>query len=98
MSKKSKKAKAAPKKAEAKKAPAKAAAAKGRPSQLKDNAVIRVLVAKNPKRPTSAAGQRFNLYKKGMTVAEFLKAGGWRADIRWDVKQGFVELVQKPAA
>ncbi len=59
----------------------KAQVVKGRPSRLADNAVIRVLVDKNPKRETSAAGQRFDLYKKGMTVAEFLKAGGWRADM-----------------
>lgn len=92
-----KKAKAAPKKAGAKKA--KAATPKGRPSQLADNSVIKVLVPKNPKRPTSAAGKRFDLYKPGitgMTVAEFLKAGGWRADLRWDLKQGFIE-VGKPA-
>ena len=84
-------------KAPAKK-PAKNAAAKGRPSRLADNAVIKVLVAKNPKRPESAAGKRFDLYKKGMTVGQFLAAGGWQADVRWDVKQGFVELIQKPAA
>lgn len=49
---------------------------------------------KNPKRPTSAAGKRFDLYKPGMTVAEFLKAGGWRADINWDLKQRFIEVVK----
>lgn len=58
--------------------------------------MIKVLVAKNPKRPTSAAGKRFDLYKLGMTVAQFLAAGGWRADIWWDAKQGFIE-VGKPA-
>ena len=57
-----------------------------------------MLVKKNPKHPNSAAGKRFDLYKPGMTVGGFLAAGGWRADIRWDVKQGFVELVQKPSA
>ena len=35
-------------------------------------------------------------YKPGMTVAEFLKAGGWRADLRWDAKQGFI-AVGKPS-
>ncbi len=58
--------------------------------------VIKVLAEKNPKRPTSAAGKRFDLYEPGMTVAEFLKAGGWRADIRWDAKQKFIE-VGKPS-
>ena len=88
--KKAKKAKA--KKAQAKKAPEVKAA--GRPSQLKDNAVIRVLKAKNPKRSGSAAHARFDLYKKDMTVAEFLAAGGWRADISWDLRQGFIEVVK----
>lgn len=88
-SKKAKKAKAA-KKVEPKKAT-------GRKSEKAPlDAVIRVLVAKNPKHPTSAAGKRFDLYKKDMTVAQFLKAGGWRADLRWDLRQGFIE-VGKPA-
>ena len=55
--------------------------------------VIKVLRT-NPKRPGSAAGKRFDLYKKDMTVAEFLKAGGWRADISWDLKQGFIEVAK----
>ena len=88
----SKKAKKA-KKAKAKKAEkVQVKKATGRPSQLKDNAVIRVLKAKNPKRPGSAAHARFDLYKKDMTVGEFLAAGGWRADLRWDLRQGFIEL------
>ena len=87
--------KAKAKKASSKKAPAKKAKATGRPSRKAPlDGVIKVLVAKNPKRPTSAAGQRFDLYKPGMTVGEFLKAGGWRADINWDTKQGFIEVVK----
>ena len=66
--------------------------ARGRPPRLKDGDKIKILVAKNPKRSGSAAHARFALYKPGMTVAEFLKAGGWRADIRWDVTQGFIGI------
>ncbi len=91
------KSKAKKAKVPAKKVPEKKAqVAKGRPSKFADGDVIRVCVAKNPKRPTSAAGQRFELYKPGMTVAEFLAAGGWRADLHWDLKQGFIE-VGKPS-
>ncbi len=91
-SKKGKKAKAAKKVPEKK-----AQVAKGRPSNRAPlDGVIRVCVAKNPKRPGSAAHARFDLYKKDMTVAEFLAAGGWRADVRWDTKQGFIE-VEKPS-
>ena len=69
----------------------------GRPSgKFPLDAVIKVLVEKNPKRATSAAGKRFDLYKPGMTVAQFLLSGGWRADLVWDAKQGFIE-VGKPA-
>lgn len=69
----------------------------GRPSaKAPGDGVIKVLTAKNPKRSTSAAGKRFDLYKPGMTVDKFLAAGGLRADISWDLKQGFIEI-QKPA-
>ena len=69
----------------------------GRPSaKAPGDGVIKVLSSENPKRSTSAAGKRFDLYKPGMTVDKFLAAGGLRADISWDLKQGFIE-VQKPA-
>lgn len=88
-SKKAKKAKA--KKAE--KVQEKKAA--GRPSSRAPlDGVIKVVRAKNPKRPGSAAHARFDLYKPGMTVDEFLAAGGWRADISWDLRQGFIEVVK----
>lgn len=46
----------------------------------------------NPKRPGSAAHSRFGLYKDGMTVQQFLDAGGWAADLNWDEKQGFIYI------
>ena len=107
MSKKTEKKKAKVEKVQAKakkakkagKAPEKKYVARpmGRPSASAPlDGVIKVLTAKNPKRATSAAGQRFDLYKPGMTVEKFLAAGGLRADISWDLKMGFIE-VQKPA-
>ena len=53
-------------------------------------ATITLLVAENPKRGKSRA--RFNLYRSGMTTHEFVLAGGYSADIAWDVKRGFIKL------
>ena len=95
--KKAKKAKAGKAKKAEKVQAKKVAKPGGRPSgKFPLDAVIKVIVEKNPKRPGSAAHARFDLYKPGMTVAQFLLSGGWRADLVWDAKQGFIE-VQKPA-
>jgi hypothetical protein len=53
---------------------------------------ITVLVAANPKRPGSATHARFELYRTGMTVAEFLAAGGRSVDLAWDEGHGFIRL------
>jgi len=53
---------------------------------------IRILCAKNPKKPGSMAWHRFNLYKDGMTTTEFLMAGGKREDLHYDVDKGFIEI------
>lgn len=47
----------------------------------------------NPKRPNSEAAERFNLYKNGMTVGEYIAAGGRQRDVTWDVKQGYIRIV-----
>jgi hypothetical protein len=57
-----------------------------------DARVITLLVTDNPKRVGSAARERFTLYRSGMTVGQFLAAGGLRADISWDVDHGFIRL------
>ena len=54
--------------------------------------VINLLATENPKRVGSASFDRFALYQDGMTVAEYLEAGGWRSDLRWDSKRGFIAL------
>jgi len=53
---------------------------------------IRILVKTNPKKPGSAAWRRFNLYKDGMTTSEFLRAGGWREDLKYDVEKRFIDI------
>lgn len=60
-------------------------------NRIDKSAVIKS-VADNPKRPSSAAFERYKKYTVGQTVQKFLDKGGWLADVRWDVAQGFVKL------
>jgi chemotaxis protein histidine kinase CheA len=99
--------KPAAKKAPAKKPTAKAAPAKKAPvakaapekkeapakkesKGTSDDREITVLTKENPKRADAA--RRFALYKTGMTVGEYIEAGGYPADVRWDIKQGFIAV------
>lgn len=63
---------------------------RGRKPNIDGSAKIKVLVKENPKR--AAAATRFALYKNGMTVDEYIAAGGTRADVNWDVKMQFIEV------
>lgn len=56
---------------------------------------IRLRVPANPKRPGSAAHQRFGLYRSGQRVADYLSAGGTRADVRYDSRRGYVRLTRR---
>lgn len=66
--------------------------ANGKRQRVDQDKKIYILVDKNPKREGSAAWERFKLYRNGSTVATTLEKGVWPADIRWDVKQKFIEL------
>lgn len=50
----------------------------------------------NPKRGKSR--DRFELYREGMTVQEYIEKGGYSADISWDVKRGFIVVEEKTQA
>lgn len=54
------------------------------------DAVITLHVVDNPKR--GASRERYALYKDGMTVAEYVNAGGYMADISHDVKKEFISV------
>lgn len=82
-------AKAAPAKSK-KTAPVAEKAGPGHKSAFNDGMKITVLVKENPKRAGAAA--RFALYKNGITIAEYVAAGGTLADVRWDVKQDFISV------
>lgn len=47
----------------------------------------------NPKRGKSR--ERFALYRDGMSVAEYIAAGGYRADIPWDLERGLITTEEK---
>ena len=59
------------------------------------DAKIQVIVPKNPKREGSNGYKRFGLYKTGMTIREFLKAGGKTIDLDWDRERGFIATQDK---
>ena len=50
-------------------------------------------VANNPKRKGSKAHTRFAKYMAAKTVAEFLKLGGLKADLRYDSDHGFLKIL-----
>ena len=59
---------------------------------LSDDTVITMLVESNPKRPWGAAYKRFDLYREGMTVGEFLSLGGTRGDLWYDQDHDFIRV------
>jgi len=60
--------------------------------KLGDKAIIRLLIDHNPKRKNSRSYGEFSLYKDGMTVEEYIKAGGSKAGIRWDLDKKYIRL------
>ena len=53
---------------------------------------ITVLAESNPKRGESA--ERFALYRDGMTVGEYLAAGGVSKDVNWDAARGYISVTE----
>lgn len=61
-------------------------------SRANKKAIITILVMDNPKRKGTLTFDRFALYKDGMTVAEYVAAGGRTGDVNFDVEQGYISL------
>lgn len=57
-----------------------------------DSAKISLLVAANPKRKGCKAYAIFDLYKDGMSVGDFIKAGGRYSALSWDTGHGFIKV------
>jgi hypothetical protein len=55
--------------------------------------IIKRLVMENPRRKGTAGWTAWNLLRKGMTVEQYLAAGGRRDHLRWDVDKGNCKLV-----
>lgn len=83
-------AKASKSSSKAGKAPKKEAT--GRPPLFQDGQKIKLLVKENPKREGTGAYERFAIYKNGMTVAQYLAAGGKRSSLKYDTEHGFIEI------
>jgi len=56
------------------------------------DAKIQICVPKNPKREGCEGWRRFNLYKNGMKIRDFLSAGGKTIDLDWDRARGFIAV------
>jgi len=52
-------------------------------------------IGNNVKRVGSKSWLRFEEYMSSKDVNEYMEKGGLKADLRWDVKKGFVKLVEK---
>lgn len=51
---------------------------------------VLLAVKPNPKRPGTAARDRYNLYKIGLTESQLLERGLWRSDFRHDTQRKFI--------
>ena len=71
-------------------AAAEPAGTRGRAPNISGDAVITLVAKENPKR--GGAAERFALYKNGMTVDQYIAAGGKRADVNWDMSMDFIKV------
>jgi hypothetical protein len=63
--------------------------------QFSSTQTIHLLVKENPKKKGGAPYERFAKYTEGMSVQDALSAGVFEADIVWDVKHKFIELMDE---
>lgn len=61
-------------------------------AQRSDPRTIHLRVMSCPKKPGTGAWDLWQLYRDGMTVDEFMQAGGTRAAVKYDSDHGFIEL------
>lgn len=85
--------KAAPKgKAPKGKAPKAEGSGHSRQPAFAEDQVITLVATENPKRNRGGARERFDLYKSGMRVAEYLAQGGKRSDLIVDTTKGYITI------
>ena len=56
------------------------------------SAIITIVATSNPKRKGTLTYDRFELYQNGMTVADYVKAGGRTGDVNHDHTMGYISL------
>ena len=66
-----------------------------RPSE---DAVIALIVSVNPKRAGTAARTRYDLYISGMTVGQYISAGGTMDDLYLDIARVYIAVSDFPYA
>jgi hypothetical protein len=84
--------KKAPKKAAAKKPIKVAKKVADDRNFISGDAVITKLVKENPRAKGTWGWESFKLIRNGMTVDQFVKAGGRRKDLRWDIAHNYVSV------
>lgn len=57
-----------------------------------EDAKVKLLVDKNPKKAGSKSAERFEAYTGSETVGDYLAKGGTYQDIAYDVGRGFVKI------
>jgi len=55
----------------------------------------KIQMKSNPKRVGSKAYLRYEQYASSKTVGEYLENGGLPADLKWDQKKEFLQLLEK---
>lgn len=63
-----------------------------RPKLIKNDPRVIYDIQEGAKRPGSKSYDRYKLYQEGMTVTEFIAAGGTAGDVKHDVSKGFIKL------
>ncbi len=64
----------------------------GRNGRFPQSAIIELMIRGNPKRRKSTTFEIFELYKNGMTVGEYLKIGGDRRSLNYDVGRNYIRV------
>lgn len=63
-----------------------------RPKLIKNDPRVIYDIVEGAKRPGSKSYERYKLYQEGMTVTEFIAAGGTSGDVTHDVSKGFIKI------
>lgn len=56
--------------------------------------LIKKLIETNPRRKNSIGYKSWELIKDGMSIEEYVKAGGRTKDLLWDHKKGYVSFYE----